>query len=177
MAASETVEFRSLTGGPPRTIRVPGRVLPVLTSYERTALRTGRSVEQIKAESRARTDAVIAEVAARDAAEFSEAVRLGIVPPADPRIVAQTPRADRSWTIVPRGTAPQSAPHDRSQSDTVQPASLTGSQLLFRSALGSIRSAFSSLRGWLRNPTVAGRASAASRRPKAPASVEQKEAV
>lgn len=176
MAKSETVELRPLTEGSPRAIRVAGRTAPVLTPLERTALRTGKPLAHVKAEGRARFEAALEELAARDAAELSEAVRLGIVAPADPRIVAQTPRADRSWTIVLRGTPPQSAPHDRSPFDTVQPASLTGSRSLFRSALVLVSFAFSRLRGWLRNPTVAGRASAASRRPKAPASIEQKEA-
>lgn len=139
----------------------------VLTSYERSALHTGKPIEQIKAESRSRTEAAMAKVAARDAAEFSEAVRLGIVAIRDPRIVAQTLREPLRGLIALRGTLRVSVPHDRLPRGKVPPASRTGSRSPFRSALASVGSALSSLRGWLCNPTVAGRAPAASRRPKA----------
>lgn len=148
----------------------------VLTSLERAALQTGKPIAQITAESRARFDAILKGLAARDEAEFSVAVQLGIVEPADPRISVRTLRARLRGTTAPRDTPPMSVLPDRLQCGTIPPASRTGSRSLFRSVLPSVGSAFSSLRGWLRNPTVAGRVSAASRRPKARSTpAEQKE--
>lgn len=136
---------------------------PVLTSIERAMLRTGKPREQIEAERDARFDAITTELAARDAAEFSDAVQRGIVPPTDPRIQMRSCRGRPAHRTNAADTLPSSSSHRQSARDKGRQSYPTGLRARCRAVL--VRAASFVLRDWRSNPTVAGRGEVASLSP------------
>lgn len=142
------VDFQPIGGAKRRIAGLTSLPAPRLTWAESEALKTGRPLETVRAEqlartmaARAQTDAMLAEARSRDLAEFSEAVRAGIVAPTDPRIaglrLADRP-APRSASL---DTAPVSGRPDPARSGTDPQSSSTGSEGQVRSVFRRVASA------------------------------------